>query len=84
MGVLDHVVLGLGTARVAGQTAAGAQSGEVVAAREQLVDVGLVPGVEDDRVARAVEDPVHGDGQLDDAEVGAEVAAGPGDGVDEE
>ncbi len=48
------------------------------------MDVGLVPGVEDDGVVRAVEDAVEGDGQLDDPEVRAEVATGAGDLVDEE
>ena len=40
-------------------------------------------GVEDDRVARAVEDAVHRDRELDDAEVGPEVPTGPRDGVDQ-
>ena len=71
VGVLDHVVLGLGAARVAGQPALGAQAGEVVATGEQLVHVGLVTGVEHHRVVRRVEDPVDGDGQLDDAQVRA-------------
>ena len=84
VGVLDDVVLGLGAARVAGQAALGAQPGEVVPAGEQLVHVGLVPGVEDHGVARRVEDPVDGDGELDDAEVGPEVAPGARDLLDEE
>ena len=82
--VLDDVVLGLGAARVAGDALPRAQPAEVVASGQQLVDVGLVPGVEDDRVARRVEDAVQGDGQLDDAEVGAEVSAGLRHGVDQE
>ena len=45
-------------------------------AREQFVDVSLVGHVEDQLVLRSRENPVQGDGQLDDAEVGAEVAAG--------
>ena len=56
---------------------------EAETAGEHLVDVGLVPGVEDDRVARAVEDPVHRDRELDHAEVGAEMPAGPRDGGDQ-
>ena len=85
MGVLDDVVLGLGLARVAGQAALLAQRVEVGrAAGEDLVHVGLVAGVEDDPVVRRVEDPVDGDGQLDHAEVGAEVAAVPGDLGDQE
>ncbi len=57
VGVLDDVVRRLGPARVAGQPAALAQAGEVLPAGEQLVHVGLVAGVEDDRVARASRRP---------------------------
>ena len=38
--------------------------------------------VPDEAVARRVEDPVQRRGQLDDAEAGAQVAAGDRDGVD--
>jgi hypothetical protein len=72
--VLDDVVLGLGAARVPGQAALHPQPVEVVAAGEQLVHVRLVPGVEDDRVLRGVEDPVQRDRELDDAEVRPEVS----------
>ena len=85
MGVLDDVVLGL---RLAGVAADAALLAELLEAGhpagEQLVHVGLVAGVEHDAVARRVEDPVHGDGELDHAEVGPEVAAGPRAGPDEE
>ena len=75
--VLDHVVLGLGPARVAGQAAALAQRAESAApAGEQLVHVRLVAGVEDDPVPGRVEDPVQRDGQLHDAEVRPEMPAG--------
>ena len=83
--VLDVVVLALGPARVARQAAGLLQPlPPVDPAGEQLVHVGLVAGVPDERVARGVEHPVQGDGQLDDAEVRPEVAAGPGDARDEE
>ena len=36
-----------------------------------------------DSVARAVEDAVHGDRELDDPEVGTEVSTGPRDGGDQ-
>ena len=36
----------------------------------------LVPSVEDDRISWRVEDPMHRERQLDDSEVGSEVAAG--------
>ena len=55
-----------------------------LAAGEHLVHVGLVAGVEQDDVSRRVEHAVHGDGQLNDAEVGPEVAPGPIDGLDDE
>ena len=83
--VLDRVVLGLGLARVAGQAAALAQQVEaVLAAGHDLVHVRLVAGVEQDPVLGRVEDPVQRQGQLDDAEVRAEVPAGTGDLVDQE
>ena len=76
VGVLDDVVLGLGLARIAGQATLLPQGVEVGSATgEDLVDVRLVAGVEHDPVVRRVEDPMDGDGQLDHAEVGAEVAA---------
>ena len=84
VGVLDDVVVGLGLARVAGQAALGAQRVEPAgAAGEHLVHVGLVAGVEDDPVARGLEDAVDRHGQLDHAEVGAEVAAARGAGADQ-
>src|SRR5205807_8400264 len=70
---------------VAAQAAELAQGVEALAsAGENLVHVRLVPGVEDDPVARTVEDPVQGDAELDHAEVDAEVTAGARHGVDEE
>ena len=48
------------------------------------MDVGLVAGVEDERVVGRVEDAVQRDRELDDAEVRAEVPAGAGDVLDEE
>ena len=72
--VLHPVVFRLGPGRVAGQAVGLPQGHEVVAtAGEDLVDIALVAGVEDDRVVRGVEDPVERDGQLDYAEVWAEV-----------
>ncbi|GAA3294298.1 hypothetical protein GCM10020295_18450 [Streptomyces cinereospinus] len=82
--VLDDVVLGLGLRGVAGQAALHLQPGEVLPAGEQLVHVGLVPGVPEHLVLRRFEHAVQGDGQLDHAEVGAQVAAGLGDGLDKE
>ena len=46
-----------------------------LAAGQQLVHVRLVAGVEDDAVLRRVEDTVHGDRELDHAEVRPKVTA---------
>ncbi len=81
---LLHVVLGLRPRRVAGHAALLAQPVEAVApARDDLVHVRLVPGVEHDRVPRRVEHAMQRHGQLDDTQVRAEVPAGPGDLVDQ-
>ncbi len=82
---LDPVVLALVARRVARQTALLAQGVELVAPTGQhLVHVGLMAGVEDDRVVRRVEHPVQREGELDDTEVGAEMSAGCSDLVDQE
>src|SRR5665648_332478 len=46
--------------------------------------LGLVAGVEDDRVVRQVEDPVHRDRELHDPEVRAQLTARARDGLHEE
>ena len=53
-------------------------------AGEHLVHVALVPGVEDDRVTRGIEDPVHGNGELDHSEVRPEMPTGSADIADQE
>ena len=79
----ERVVLALGALGEAGEAAALAQGADAVApAGEDLVRIGLVADVPDQPVARGVEDPVQGDGELDDAEPGAQVAAGHRHGVD--
>jgi hypothetical protein len=83
--VLDEVVLALGAARVARDAVPLAQAVELVApAGDDLVHVGLVAHVEDDGVAGRVEGTVDRDGELDHAEVGSKVAAGPGHPVHQE
>ena len=85
MAVLDVVVAALLARRVAGQAAGLAQLGEALAPPgDELVDVGLVAGVPQDGVGRRLEDAVQGERQLDGAEVRAQVAAGLGDGGDDE
>ena len=85
MAVLDVVVAALLARRVAAEAAALAQLAEPAPpSGDELVDVGLVAGVPEDGVDGGVEHAVQGQRQLDGAEVGAEVAAGLGDGGDDE
>ena len=74
MGGLQHVVLGFGARRVARQSARAAQRGEILTPREQLMHVGLVPRVEDNRVLGGAEHAMQANRQLDDTKVRAEVA----------
>ena len=55
----------------------------VAAAGEQLVDVGLVADVEDEAVGGRIENGMERDGQLDDAQIGPEMAARFGQNGDE-
>ena len=83
--VLDQVVFALGPTRIARKAAGLAEAREGgAAASEQLVHVGLMPGVPDDRVPGAVKDAVQRQGQLDHSQIGREVAAGLGDVLDQE
>ena len=54
----------------------------VAPAGEDLVRIGLMADVPDDPVLRRIEDVMQRDGQFDDAEARAEMAAGDGNGVD--
>ena len=79
----ERIVVALGALGESGQPAAGAQGADAVAAAGQdLVGIGLMADVPDQAVARRIEDVMDGRGQFDDAEAGAEMAAGHGDGVD--
>ena len=83
--VLDPVVVGLGPRRVARQTRrAGGGWRTFSAAGDQLVHVGLMPGVPQDDVVGRVEDPVQRQGELDVAEVRTQVAAVGLDGLDDD
>jgi hypothetical protein len=55
-----------------------------LAAGQDLVHVRLVPGVEQDWIARRLERPVYRDRQFDDTEIGAKVTAGLADLLDQE
>ena len=79
----ERVVLAFGTTREAGQAAALAHGANAIAPPgEDLVRIGLMADIPDQPVARRVEHRVEGDGQLDHAERGAEVAAGDGNRID--
>ena len=82
--VLDQIVLRFATRRVPAEPTLLAERVELVEpAGQHLVHVGLVPGVEDDRVARALEHAMHRDRELDDAEIRTEVTSGPRYGRDQ-
>ena len=79
----ERIVVALGALGETGQSAAGAQRADAVAAAGQdLVRIGLMADVPDQAVARGVEDVMDRGGQFDDAEAGAEMAAGHRDRVD--
>ena len=79
----EAVVFALRALGEAGEAAACAQGADAVAAAGQdLVRIGLVADVPDQLVIGRVEDVMQRDRQLDDAEAGAEMAAGHRDRVD--
>ena len=81
---LDPVMVALVARRVARETVLLAQGVELVApAGQHLVYVGLMAGVEDDRIVRRVEHPVQRQRELDDTEVGAEMSTGCSDLMDQ-
>ena len=85
MGVLDDVVLGLHTRRVPGEATLFAQGAKALPApRDHLVDIGLVPGIPEDDIARGFEDPMKSESDLHDPEIRAEVSPGRGHLADEE
>ena len=82
---LHPVMLALGACRIARQTVLHPQLVEIGGPPGQdLVHVGLVPRVEDDRIMRRIEDPVQRQCQFDDAEIGAQMSAGCSDLVNQE
>ena len=79
----EGVVLRFVPAQERGQTLVAADRGQlVVPTGENLVDVGLVPGVPDDLVPGRVEHVVERDGELGHPEAGPEVPYLLGDHVD--
>ncbi len=83
--VLHEVVLRLLPTRVSRQPAGVPQVVEPGhAAGDQLVDVGLMTDIPDETVARGVEHPMQGQGELDHAQVRGEMAPGLGNLVQDE
>ena len=79
----ERVVFALGALGETGQPAALAQRADALAAAgEDLVRIGLMADVPDQPVGRRVEHVVQRHRELDDAEPGAEMAAGDRDGID--
>ncbi len=83
MGVLHHVVLGLGATGISGQPPLLAQGREVLPSGQQFVHVRLMTGVENDGVMRGIEDAVNRHRDLNDAKVRPEVPPGARDRIDE-
>ena len=83
--VLDNVVDALGAARIPGKPALLTELVELLnATGEHLVDVGLMTGIPDHDVLGRPEDAMQRNGEFDNTEVRAEVAAGRRDFLDEE
>ena len=77
MGGAERVVLAFAALGETGQPTFLAQRADAIApAGQYLVRIGLVADIPDQAVVGRVEDVVQRDGQLDDAEAGAEMAAG--------
>ena len=75
MAVLDPVVLGLGSRRIARQAPRLSQLREALCSSgDELVRVALVPGVPEDDVVGGVEHAVDGECEFDHPEVRTEVA----------
>ncbi len=80
----ERIVGALVAAGEARQAALLAQRADALAAAGQhLVRIGLVADVPDQPIFGRLEDGVEGDGELDDTEAGAKMAAGHRDGVDD-
>ena len=72
---IEDVVCALGTLGEAGKAVLFPDAGEKPRAPgEELMRITLMPYVPDDCVARRVENPVQGDGKLDDPKVGGKVS----------
>ncbi len=79
----EGIVFAFGALGETGKAAALAQRADAVAAAgEDLVRIGLMADIEDQLVVRRVEDVMQRHREFDDAEAGAEMAAGHRDGVD--
>ena len=80
----ERIVFALGALGEAGEATALAQRANAIAPSGQdLVRIALMADVPDQAVSGGVEDVMQRHGELDDAEPGAEMAAGLGDRVDQ-
>jgi len=81
---VEDVVRRFGAAREPPDTIELAERPESLeSAGQELVRVGLVPGVPDDPVARRLEQPMERDREFDDAQRGSEMAARSGHGSED-
>ena len=75
MGVLHDIVDALFSRWITSKSISLSQSIESIATSgDDLVNIRLMASIEDDRILRAVEDAMDGEGQFNDAEVWPEVA----------
>ena len=85
VGVLHPVMGGLRPRRVSREATFLLESGEaLLAACHDLVDIGLMPGVEQEHVLGGLEHPVQGKRELDDTQVRAQVPTGTRHGLHDE
>ena len=81
----QRVVLALGRLGESGEAARSADRRELAAAAgDELVGVTLVGRIPHEAIVRAVEDAMHGQGELHRAEVRGEMAAAPGNRLDDQ
>jgi hypothetical protein len=76
VGALNNVVLRLGALRVTGKASFLAKTRKVLAPGQELVNIGLVPGIPDEGISRGIKNSVQSDGQLNHTEVWAQVPTG--------
>ena len=84
MGVFDYVMLGLGALGVTCDATRLSETRKILPASKQLVDIGLVTGIENHCIGWRIEHSVHSESDLDYAQVWSQVAASLRDGFNQE